>query len=54
MSRELSPYEMQQYNGGSISWLTCICIAGGAAAIYKILFSGRGSINLGPFKATWG
>lgn len=54
MSRELSVYEMKQYYGGAISWITCICIAGGIAAVYKMIFSGRGSITLGPFKATWG
>lgn len=41
--------------GGEImNWMVILCCAGGAAAIWKILFSGRGSINIGPFKASWG
>lgn len=37
-----------------MNWITILCVVGGAAAIYRILFSTRGSINIGPFKATWG
>lgn len=37
-----------------MSWITVLCIAGGSAAVLKMLFSGRGSINVGPFRATWG
>ncbi len=54
MSRKLRVEEMQQYYGSAVSWVTGLCIAGGVAAIYKIFFSGRGSINIGPFRATWG
>lgn len=54
MSRELSISECRQIFAGAVTWVTILCIAGGAAAIYKILFSGRGSINIGPFRATWG
>lgn len=54
MSRELNHKQMQKYYGGVVSWLTMLCIAGGAAAVYKMLFSGRGSITIGPFSASWG
>lgn len=54
MSQELTRKEMQEAVGGEITWLTVLCVVGGATAIFKILFSGRGSINIGPFKATWG
>lgn len=54
MKRELSVSEMQNCIGGVATWLVVLCCAGGAAAVWKILFSGRGSINIGPFRATWG
>lgn len=54
MTRELSIQEMKAVYGGGLSLGAIICIAGGTAAVLKILFSGRGSINIGPFKATWG
>lgn len=54
MQFQLSESKAKKLYGGAIGWLTWICIGGGAAAVIKLLFSGRGSINLGPFKATWG
>ena len=54
MKRELSVSQMQNYYGGDVSWLVILCCAGGAAAIFRMLFSGRGSITIGPFKASWG
>ncbi len=54
MCKELNQQEMKKCCGGALSWLTILCIAGGASAVYKILFSGRGSINIGPFSASWG
>lgn len=54
MKRALSVGEMQNSIGGVASWIVVLCCAGGAAAVWKILFSGRGSINIGPFRATWG
>ena len=52
--RCLNECEMQKYYGGAISWITVLCIAGGCAAVFKLIFSGRGSFTVGPFKATWG
>lgn len=50
----LSETEMRKYYGGALSWIAIMCIAGGCAAIWKVLFSGRGSFSFGPFRATWG
>ncbi len=54
MCKALSQIEMKEYKGGVVSWITALCIAGGVAAVYKLLFSGRGSVSIGPFRATWG